>query len=212
MPPRNASFKPLIVAVQLAVVMKHPTTLQLICTHHNALPVLLNAGDLTAGVHYVLVTNTTVASKNHLIHNPKDDSSACGVMFREIIEKMGWSFTWHHYETQLDSDTCGFRVVMLAVQWCTTIKLKGQLPRRFLEYCASVPQLFATDSSTLRPTVYTFHDCMSKDALTEYDEPVPWATTECGTLPTPTHAETHAASWINQWRPSSPSSSASGAG
>ena len=104
----------------------------------------------------MLVTNISIENKSLVIHNPKDHSSTCGAWFRAIMSKMGWSFTWHHYGTQPDSDTFGFRVVMLAMQWCHTDRLAGQLPRCFLAYCASVLQLFADDTSSLRSKVNTF--------------------------------------------------------
>ena len=38
-------------------------------------------------------------------------------MFPGIMRNMGLAFTWHHCGRQLDFDTCGFRVVVLAMQW-----------------------------------------------------------------------------------------------
>ena len=115
-----------------------------------------------------------------------------------MLKKVGWSFLWHHYGTQPDSDTCGFRVVMLAMQWCAAKTLTGQLPRWFLAYCASILQMFAVDSTTLRSTVNTFQDATYEDALTMYDEPVIWAMTECGALPDVTDAELDADSSEHQ--------------
>ena len=137
-------------------------------------------------------------------------SNRCG--FRAIMSKMGWSFTWHHYGTQPDFDTCGFRVVMLAMQCCHTNQLTGQLPRWFLTYCASVLQLFADNTSSLRSTVNTFQDWAYEDALREYycDEPVDWAMTEAGPLPTVTNSDMEAASHSHQYMASSLSNSASG--
>ena len=126
------------------------------------------------------------------------------------MSKMGWSFTWHHYGTQPDSERCGFRVVMLALQWCQTNRLTGQLPRWFLTYCASVLQLFADDTSSLRSTVNTFQDWAYEDALREYDEAVDWAMTEGGPLPTVTNNDTEAATHSHQYMASSLSNSASG--
>ena len=123
---------------------------------------------------------------------------------------MGWSFTWHHYGIQPDSDRCGFRVVMLAMQWCHTNRLTGQLPRWFLTYCASVLQLFAYDTSSLRSTVNTFQDWAYEDALREYDEPVDWATTEAGPLPAVTNSDVEATLHNHQYMASSLSNSAGG--
>ena len=106
-----------------------------------------------------------------------------------MLKKIGWSLLWHHYGTQPDSDTCGFRGVMLAMQWCVAKTLTGQLPQWFLAYCASIFQMFAVDSTTLRSTVNTFQDATYEDALTMYDGPVIWAMTECGALPNITDAE-----------------------
>ena len=56
-----------------------------------------------------------------------------------------------------------------------------------MTYCASVLQLFADDTSSLRSTVNTFQDWAYEDALREYDEPVDWAMTRVGRfLPSPT--------------------------
>ena len=82
---------------------------------------------------------------------------------------------------------------MLAMQWCQTNRLTGQLPRWFLTYCASVLQLFADDTSSLRSTVNTFQDWAFEDALREYDEPVDWAMTEGGPLPTVSSSDMEAA-------------------
>ena len=130
--------------------------------------------------------------------------------FWAIMSKMGWLFTWHHYGTQPDSDTCGFRVVMLAMQWCQTNRLTGQLPRWSLTYCASVLRLFAEDKSSLRSTVNTFQDWAYEDAWREYDEPVVWAMTEGGQLPTVTNGDMEAAIHSLQYMASSLSNSASG--
>ena len=158
----------------------------------------------------MLVTNISIVNKTLVIHDPKDQASTCGAWFRAIMSKMGWSFTWHHYGTQPDSDTCGFRVVMLAMQWCHTNELTGQLPRWFLTYCASVLQLFADDTSSLRSTINTFQDWAYEDALREYDEPVDWAITEAEPLPTVTNSDMEAASHSHQYMASSLSNSASG--
>ena len=120
---------------------------------------------------------------------------------------MGWSFTSHHYATQPYSDTCGFRVVMLAMQWCNANQLTGQLPQWFLTYCASVLQLFADDTSRLRSTVNTFQDWAYEDALREYDEAVDWAMTEAGPLPTITDGDMEDAIHSHQYMPSSSSNS-----
>ena len=127
--------------------------------------------------------------KRLVIHDSKDASSECGALFRVMLKKLGWSFVWHHYGTQPNSDTCGFRVVMLAMQWSAAKTLTGQLPRWFLAYSASILQLFAVDSTTLRSAVNTFQDATYENALTMYDEPVIWAMTECGALPDVTDAE-----------------------
>ena len=92
---------------------------------------------------------------------------------------------------------------MLAMQWSTSMQLTGQVPCWFLEYCASVLQMFAKDSSTLRSTVCTFQNCMHENALIENDEPVDWAMTACGPLPTVTDAGIHAAIRNRQWSSSS---------
>ena len=92
---------------------------------------------------------------------------------------------------------------------CTTIQLMGQPTCSFLQCCASVLQLFATYSSTLRSRVYAFHDNMHEDALNEYDEAVHRAMTECATLPIVADAETHAASHIHEWRSLPPSTAGS---
>ena len=126
------------------------------------------------------------------------------------MSKMGWSFTWHHYGTQPNSDTCGFRVVMLAMQWCNTDPLTGQLPPWYLTYCASVLQLFDDDTSSLRSTPNMFQDCAYEDALREYDEPVDWAMTEAGPLSTVTNGDMEAAIQSHQYMPSLLSNSASG--
>ena len=116
---------------------------------------------------YVLVTDISNVNKTLVVHDPKNHASTCGAWFRAIMSKMGWSFTWHHYGTQPDSNTCGFRVVMLAMQWCQTNRLTGQLPRWFLTYCAGVLQLFADDTSSLRSTVNTFQDWAYECTLRE---------------------------------------------
>ena len=193
LPQGNSSVKPVIQDVTLAVIIQHPPTSRVVHTLGDALPVLLTSQHSTVGVHYVLVTDISIVDKTLVVHDPKDNASTCGAWFRAIMSKMGWSFTWHHYGTQPDSDTCGFRVVMLAMQWCQTNRLTGQLPRWFLTYCASVLQLFAGNTSSLRSTVNTFQDWAYEDALREYDEPVDWAMTEGGPLPTVTNNDMEAA-------------------
>ena len=206
----NSSVKPVIQDVTLAVIMQHAPTLRVIYTLGDALPVLLTSQTLTVGVHYVLVTDVSLANKTLVFHDPKDHSSTCGAWFWAIMSKMGWSVTWHHYGTQPDSDTCGFCVVMLAMQWCHTNRLTGQLPRWFFTYCESFLQLFADDMSSLRSTVNTFQDWAYEDALREYDEPVDWAMTEGGPLPTVTNIDMEAAILGYQYMASSLSNSASG--
>ena len=193
LPQGNSSVKPVIQGVTLAVIIQHPPMSRVVYTLGDALPVLLTSQHSTVGVHYVLVTDISIVDKTLVVHDPKDNASTCGAWFRAIMSKMGWSFTWHHYGTQPDSDTCGFRVVMLAMQWCQTNRLTGQLPRWFLTYCASVLQLFADDTSSLRSTVNMFQDWAYEDALREYDEPVDWAMTEGGPLPTVTSSDMEAA-------------------
>ena len=207
LPRGNSSVKPVIQDVTLAVIMQHAPMLRVICTLGDALPILLTSQQATVGVHYVLVTNISIENNSLVIHNPKDDSSACGTWFRAISSKIGWSFTWHHYGTQPDSDTCGFHVVMLAMQWCNANQLTGQLPRWFLTYCASVLQLCADDTSSVRSTVNTFQGWAYEDALREYDEPVDWAMTEAGPLPTITNGYIEAAIHSHQYMPSSSSNS-----
>ena len=207
LPQGNSCVKVVIQDVTLAVIMQHAPTLRVICTLGDALPVLLTSQHSTVGVHYVLVTNMSMENKSLVIHDPKGDSSACGAWFWAIICKMGWSFTWHHYGTQPNSDTCGFRVVMLAMQCCNANQLMGQHPRWFLTYCASVLQLFADDTSSLHSTVNTFQDWAYKDALREYEEPVDWAMTEAGPLPTITDGDMEAAIHSHQYMPSSSSNS-----
>ena len=192
-------MKPVTIDMQLAPLMRHFPTLSLICTQKCTLPLLLTSQNSTIGVHYVLVTDVQVDCKSLVVHDSKDASSECGALFRVMLKKIGWSFLWHHYGTQPDSDTCGFRVVMLAMQWCTAKTLTGQLPRWFLAYCASILQMFALDSTTLRSTVHTFQDATSEDALTMYDEPVIWAMTECGALPDITDAELDAETSEHHW-------------
>ena len=193
LPQGNSSVQPVIQDVTLAVIMQHALTSRVVYTLGDALPVLLTSQHSTVGVHYVLVTDSSIVSNTLVVHDPKDNSSTCGAWFGAIMSKMGWSFTWHHYGTQPDSDTCGFRVVMLAMQWCQTNRVTGQLPRWFLTYCASVLQLFADDTSSLRSTVNTFQDWAYEDALREYDEPVDWTMTEGGPLPTVTNSDMEAA-------------------
>ena len=199
LPPRTTSVKPVIIDMQLAQRMRHFPTLSLICTQKCALPLLLTSRNSTIGVHYVLVTDLQVDCKSLVIHDSKDASSEGGALFRVMLKKIGWSFLWHHYGTQPDSDTCGFRVVMLAMQWCAAKTLMGQLPRWFLAYCASILPMFAVDSTTLRTTVNTFQDATYEDALTMYDEPVIWAMTECGALPDVTDAELDADTSEHHW-------------
>ena len=146
-----------------------------------------------------LVTDVQVDCKGLVVHDCKVASSECGTLFRVMLTKIGLSFPWHHYGTQPDSDTSGFRVVMLTMQWCTAKMLTGQLPRWFLAYCASILHMFAVDSTTLQSTVYTFQDATYEDALTMYDEPVIWASTECGALPDIREAELDAATSKHQW-------------
>ena len=209
LPQGNSSVKPVIQDVTLAVIMQHAPTLRVIYTLGDALPVLLTLQQSTVGVHYVLITDISIANKILVIHDPKDHMSTCGAWFRAIMSKMAWSFTWHHYGTQPGSDTCGFRVVMLAMQWCHTNQLTRQLPRWFLTYCASVLQLFADDTSSLRSTVNTFQDWAYEDALREYNEPVDWAMTEAGPLPTVTNSDMEAAIHRHRFMASSLSNSAS---
>ena len=199
LPPGTTSVEPVIIDMQLAQLMRHSPTLSLICTEECVLPLLLTSRNSTIGVHYVLVTNLQVDCKRLVIHDSKDASSECGALFRVMLKKLGWSFVWHHYGTQPDSDTCGFRVVMLAMQWCAAKTLTGQLPRWFLAYCASILQMFAVDSTTLRSAVNTFQDATYEDALTMYDEPVIWAMTECGALPDVTDAELDAHTSEHHW-------------
>ena len=137
--------------------------------------------------------------KSLVIHDSKDASSECGALFRVMLKKIGRSFVWQHYGTQPNSHTCGFRVVMLAMQWCTGKTLTGQLPRWLLAYCASILQMFAVDSTTLRYTVYTFQDATYEDALAMYDEPIIWAMTECGAVPDIIDAELDAATGEHHW-------------
>ena len=197
--PGTTSVKPVIIDMQLAQLMRQFPTLSLICTQKCALPLLLTSRTSTIGVHYVLVTDVQVHCKSLVIHDSKDASSQCGALFRVMLKKIGWSFLWHHYGTQHDSATCGFRGWMLAMQWCTAKTLTGQLRRWFLAYCASILQMFAVDSTTLRSTVYTFQDGTYEDALTMYDEPVIWAKTECGALPDITDAELDATTSEHHW-------------
>ena len=199
LPPGTTSVKPVIIDMQLAQLMRHFPTLSLICTQKCALPLWLTSRNSTIGVHYVSVTDVQVDCKSLVVHDSKDASSECGALFRVMLKKIGWSFLWHHYGTQPDSDTCGFRVVMLAMQWCTAKTLTGQLPRWFLAYCASILQMFALDSTTLRSIVHTFQDATYEDALTMYDEPVIWAMTECGALPDITDAELDAETSEHHW-------------
>ena len=144
LPQGNSSVKPVIQDVTLAVIMQHSPTSRVVYTLGDALPVLLTSQHSTVGVHYVLVTDISIVNKTLVVHDPKDHASTCGAWFRAIMSKMGLSFTWHHYGTQPDSDTCGFRVVMLAMQWCQTNRLTGQLRRWFLTYCASVSSFLPT--------------------------------------------------------------------
>ena len=199
MPPATTSVKPVIIDMQLAQLMRHFPTLSLICTQKCALLLLLTSRNSTIGVHYILVTDVQLDCKSLVIHDSENASSECGAMFRVMLKKIGWSFLWHHYGTQPDFDTCEFRVEILAMQWCTAKTLTGQLPRWFLAYCASILQMFAADSRTLRSTVYTFQDATYEDALTMYDEPVIWAMTECGALPDITDAELDAATSEHHW-------------
>ena len=210
LPQGNCSVKPVIQDVTLAVLMQHAPTSRVVYTLGHALPVLLTSQHSTVGVHYVLVTDISIVNNTLVIHDPEDHASTCGAWFRAIMSKMGWSFTWHHYGTQPDSDTCGFCVVMLAMQWGQTNRLTGQLPGWFSTYCASVLQLFADDTSSLRSTVNTFQDWAYEGALTEYDEPVDWAMTEAGPLPTVTNSDIEAATHSHQYMASSLSNSASG--
>ena len=189
LPQGNSSVQPVIQDVTLAGIMQHAPTSQVVITLRDALPVQLTSQHSTVGVHYVLVTDISIAHKTLVIHDPKDRASTCGAWFRAIMSKTGWSFTWHHYGTQPDFDTCGFQVVMLAMQWCQTNRLTGQLPRRFLTYCASVLQLFVHNTSSLHSTVNTSQDWAYEDALREYDEPVNWAMTEARLLPTVTNSD-----------------------
>ena len=85
------------------------------------------------------------------------------------------------------------------MQWCAAKTLTGLLPRWFLAYCASILQMFAVDSTTLRSTLNTFQDATYEDALTLYDEPVIWAMTECGALPDVTDAELDAHTSEHHW-------------
>ena len=199
LPPGTTSVKLVIMDMQLAQLMRHLPTLSLICTQKCALPLLLTSRHSRIGVHYVLVTDVQVDRKSLVIHDSKDASSDFGALFRVMLKKINWFFVWHHYGTQPDSDTCGFRVVMLGMQWCTAKALTGQLPRWFLAYCASILQMFAVDSTTLRSTVYTFQDATYEDALTMYDELVICAMTECGALPDVTDAELDAATSEHHW-------------
>ena len=132
-------MKPVSIDKQLAQLTPHFPTLSLICTQKRALPLLLTSRNSTIGVHYVLVTDFQVDCKSLVIHDSKDASSERGALFRVMLKKIGWSSVWHHYGTQPDSDTCGFRVVMLGTQWCAAKTLTGRLPRWFLAYCASIP-------------------------------------------------------------------------
>ena len=192
-------MNPVIIDMQLAQLMRHFPTLSLIYTQKFALPLLLTSRNSTTGVHYVLVIDVQVDCKSLVIHDSKHASSESGALFRVMLKKIGWSFLWHHYGTQPDSDTCGFRVVMLAMQWCAAKTSTGQPPRWFLAYCASILQMFAVDFATLRSTVYTFQDATYEDALTMYDEPVIWAMTECGALPDITDAEFDAETSEHHW-------------
>ena len=210
LPQGNSCVKPVIQDVTLAVIMQNAPTSRVVYTLGDALPVLLTSQHPTVGVHYVFVTDISIVNKTLVIHDPKDHASTYGAWFRAIMSKMGSSFTWHHCGTQPDSDTCGFRVVMLAIQWCQTNRLTGQLPRWFWTYCASVLQLFADDTSSLRSTVNTFQDGAYEDALREYDEPVEWAMTEGGPLPTVTNSDMENAIHSPQYMASSLSNSASG--
>ena len=129
LPPGTTSVKPVIIDMQLAQLMRHSPTLSLICTEKCALPLLLTSRNSTIGVHFVLVTNLQVGCKRLVIHDFKDAWAECGALFRVMLKKLGWSFVWHHYGTQPDSDTCGFRVVMLAMHRCAAKTLTGQLPQ-----------------------------------------------------------------------------------
>ena len=170
-----------------------------ICRLQQITPVYGPSRNSTIGVHYLLVTDVQVDCKSLVVHDSKDASSECGALFRVMLQKIGWSFLWHHYGTQTDSDTCGFHVVMIAMQWCTAKTLTGQLPRWFLAYCASILQMFALDSTTLRSTVHTFQDATYEDAWTMYDEPVICAMTECGALPDITDAELDGETSEHHW-------------
>ena len=203
LPQGNSSVQPVIQDVTLAVIIQHAPTLRVICALGDALPVLLTSQQSTVGVHYVLVTDVCIENKTLVIHNPKDHLSACGAWFRAIIRKMGWWFTWHHYGTQPDSHTRGFRAVMLTMQWCNANKLMGLLPGWFLTYCASVLQLFADDTSSFSSTVNMFPDWAYEDALREYDEPVDGAMTKTGPLPTINDGDMEAAIHGHQYMPSS---------
>ena len=193
LPQGNFYVKPVIQDVTLAVIMQHARTSRVVYTLGDALPVLLTSQHSTVGVHYVLVTDISDVNKTLVVHDPKNHASTCGSWFRAIVSKMGCSFTWHHYGTHPDSDTCGFRVVMLAMQWCQTNRLTGQLPRWLLTYCAGILQLLADDTSSLRSSIYTFPESTYEDALREYDAPVDWAMTEGGPLPTVNNSDMEAA-------------------
>ena len=97
----------------------------------------------------MFVTHIIIEQKSLIIHDLEDDSSACGTLFRTSMRRLGWSFTWHLYGTQPNSNTCGFRVAMLTMQWCNAIQPTRQLPCWFFENCASILPLFAINSSTL---------------------------------------------------------------
>ena len=199
MPPGTTSVKHFIIDMQLAQLMRHFPTLSLICTQKCALPLLPTSSHSTLGVHYSLVTDVQVDCKSLVIHDSKVASSECGAVFQLMLKKIGWSFLCHQYGTQPHSDTCGFRVVRLAMQWCTAKMLTGQHPRWFLAYCASILQMFALDSTGLRSTVYMFQDAAYEDALTMYDEPIIWAMTEFGALPDIIDAELDAATSEHHW-------------
>ena len=90
LPQRNSSVKPVIQDVTLAVIMKHAPTSRAVYTLGDDLPVILTSQHLTVGVHYVLVTDISIANKTLVIHDPKDHVSTCGAWFRAIMSKMGY--------------------------------------------------------------------------------------------------------------------------